>query len=101
MRMRKVQAARWLVIMAAHTNINQFTVGNKFSTFAEFEDRLESFEQQSYTQWWKRDCCTVERARKRLVRYLSDDIHYYSVKYKCVHGGRKFKSKGEGIRSTM
>ena len=66
-----------------------------------YKKKIKRYEVATYTQWWKRDSRTVEAARKRLSRHLSDSILYYEVGFRCIHGGRKFKARGEGKRATM
>ena len=34
-------------------------------------------------------------------RLLGDGITYYDVTYRFIHGGRKFKVRGEGKRATV
>lgn len=34
-------------------------------------------------------------------RYLNPKLEYYQLKYCCIHGGRKFKFEGKGIRDNL
>ena len=78
-----------------------FSVGDIFPAFEQLEAKIKSYEEQNYVKFWKRDCRTIEAARKRVNRSLSDNIKYYEVTYCCIHGGKKFKARGEGKRSSM
>ena len=78
-----------------------FSLGERFRSFGELEDKLKRYEKSTFTKFWKRDCRTVEAARRRMDRPLADCITYYEVTYRCIHGGRKFKARGEGKRATM
>ncbi len=73
-----------------------FTVGEHFQTFDEVKQKLEAHEIAT----WIRDSRTIEGAKKRVNRPLSDRLKYYEVSYSCINGGRKFKSRGEGKRAT-
>ena len=78
-----------------------FSVGGRFRSFGELEDKLKRYEGSTFTKFWKRDCRTVEAARRRMDRPLADCIKHYEVTYRCIHGERKFKARGEGKRATM
>ena len=78
-----------------------FSVGERFQSPGELEEKLRKYELTTYTKFWKNDCRTVEAARRRINRPLTDCIAYYEVTYSCIHGGRKFKARGEGKRATM
>ena len=73
-------------------------VGQRFESFDELQHHLKLYESQNYVQFWCRDSRTVEAGQKRLSRPLSKRIKYYYITYRCIHGGKKFKSRGEGKR---
>ena len=77
-----------------------FSVGKIFKSFADLQERLSAYESSTYTKLWRRDSRSVETARKRINRSLSEAITYYEVTYGCIHGGKKFTARGEGKRST-
>ena len=77
-----------------------FRDGEKFKSFKELESELKRFEMATSTKLWIRDSRTVENARSRTTRHLSDILKYYQVSFRCIHGGRKFKARGEGKRFT-
>lgn len=77
-----------------------FSIGERFSSYKDLEEKIKLYEVSNYCQLWKRDSRTVEAARKRLSQHLADDIQYYEVTFGCIHGGRKFKGRGEGKRAS-
>ena len=78
-----------------------FVVGETFRSFEEVENRIKEYEKANYVQFWKRDARTVKNAQKRLNRPLHDRIKYYEITFCCIHGGKRFTSKGEGKRSCL
>ena len=77
-----------------------FAVGETFGSFDALLTRIRAYEQAKFVQLWKRDCRTIEAAKKRLNRPLKLSLKYYEVKFCCIHGGQRFKAKGKGVRST-
>lgn len=77
-----------------------FFVGQLFHSFEELQSHLKLYESQNYVQFWCRDSRTIQAAQKRMNRPLSKQIKYYSITYRCIHGGKKFKPRGEGKRTT-
>ena len=78
-----------------------FHVGESFQSFQQLEVEVKRFEKATSTKLWIRDSRTIESARKRTKRHLSDSLKYYQVSYRCIHGGRKFKARGDGNRFTL
>ena len=62
-------------------------VGQTFPTFADLESKIEEYKAGNYVDLYMRNSRTVGAV-------------YYKVKYACVHGGRKFSSRGTGQRET-
>lgn len=76
-----------------------FSIGDCFSSFAELEQKVKSYQVANYVQLWKRDSKTIATAQKRMPnRYFNPDIKYSELWYSCVHGGRKHNSKSTGMR---
>ena len=69
-----------------------FFVGQQFRSFEDFQRHLKLYESQHFVQFWCRDSRTIQAAQKRLNRHLSDEIKYYELTYRCIHGGKKFKA---------
>lgn len=84
--------------MAASAEV--LIVGKSFSSFTEVENAIDAYQQAKGVQLWRRDARTIESAKMRVSRHLSDQLKYYDVRYCCIHGGRKFSKRGLGIRDT-
>ena len=85
---------------SSQPDIVSFSVGDIFKTFEELEKKVKEYEQFKSIQLWKRDTRTVQCAQKRMDRPLNSRIKYYEIVYSCIHGDKKFKSKGEGNRAS-
>ena len=78
-----------------------FDVGDTFSSYEEFESRIEEFEKLNFVQFTHRDSRTLKSAAKRVPRVVekaNKELVYYSIVLSCVHGGKKHKSEGSGVR---
>ena len=71
-------------------------VGKTFSSFADLERAITLFEERNFVKFWIREARTIEAAKKRIDRHINPKMKYYELKYTCIHGGQKFRSKGEG-----
>ena len=78
----------------------RFEVGDSFGSFEEAERKLKEFEKVNCVKFWKREARTIEAAAKRVDRHISPALKYYQLKYACIHGGQKFRGKGDGQRKT-
>ena len=78
-----------------------FSVGETFLSFVEVEGKLKEYEKVNFVQFWKREARTIEAAKMRIDRYMKPELKYYQLKFCCIHGGKKFKPGGSGIRDTM
>lgn len=85
---------------AQSTSHVTFYGGETFSSYEDLHSKITMFEKKNFVKLWKRDSRSVEAACKRLNRALSDKIKYYEVTFCCIHGGKKFKTKGGGIRAS-
>ena len=52
--------------MAAPSNGRALAVGQRFDSFAQFQEFLDNFEAETYTKFNRADSRTVENANKRL-----------------------------------
>lgn len=73
-----------------------------FFSFSELKDAIEIFSKENYLNLYIRDSRKIEYAQKRSKVTATADkekIIYYSIKYSCIHGGKRFiknkSSKGE------
>ena len=77
----------------------ELSIGDRFSSFAELEQKVKSYQVANYVQLWKRDTRTIAAAQRRTPnRHFNPDIKYAEILYSCVHGGRKHLSKSTGKR---
>lgn len=78
------------------------TVGDKFQSFALWEEAVKKYELENYVQLWRRDARTIQAAKKRLTsttdRQFNEDLQYYELKYCCIKGGRKYTTRTTGSR---
>ena len=76
------------------------TVGDKFQSFALWEEAVKKYELENYVQLWRRDARTIQAAKKRLTsttdRQFNEDLQYYELKYCCIKGGRKYTTRTTG-----
>ena len=78
-----------------------FCIGERFKSYQQLEIQTQQYEQQHFVKLWKRDCRTIQTAQRCVNRALSEHIKYYEVTFCCIHGGKKFKARGEGKRSSL
>lgn len=77
-----------------------FSVGEKFSSFKAFQGKLDRYQRETNSQWYRRDSRSVEAYKKRFPnRTFNVDIKFAELTYACVCGGKKFKTRGSGQRS--
>lgn len=81
-------------------SVISFTIGEIFNSVEEFEKKMEAYKKQAFVEFYRRDSRTIAAARKRVDRPLKAELKYFDLKYCCVHGGRAFKPRGKGSRST-
>lgn len=73
-------------------------VGDKFSSYEEFESVLTDYKQNTNNEYWLRDSRTIENQKHRnpnTVVNINLSLKYYYIRLACVRGGRPFKSKNE------
>lgn len=71
-------------------------VDDKFKSFEEFSAKLNVYKKDNLVEFWVRDNRTLKAARKRvpeLVSKAAPILKYYYIKFCCIHGGQKLKSK--------
>ncbi|KAH9363138.1 hypothetical protein HPB48_011894 [Haemaphysalis longicornis] len=81
---------------AAATRDVNFSVGDKFSSFAELEEKIDRYCSANYVKVWKRDARTIQAAKKRVGKIaagMSDALKYQTVKFCCIQGGKKFTTQ--------
>jgi len=73
------------------------SVGDAFGSFNELEKAIEQYENTNFVKLYRRDSRTIAGLKKRCPkRVVSSDLKYANITYACIHGGKKFKSRGTG-----
>uniref|UniRef100_A0A1X7TD69 ZSWIM3 N-terminal domain-containing protein n=1 Tax=Amphimedon queenslandica TaxID=400682 RepID=A0A1X7TD69_AMPQE len=63
---------------------SEFKLGEKFSSFHDFESKLERHKSEKFVEMWTRVCRTIAAARKRGIdRPMKAELVYYQLKYCC------------------
>ncbi|XP_037041701.1 uncharacterized protein LOC119078304 [Bradysia coprophila] len=75
-----------------------FRIGEMFPSYEELEKRLELHCSESFVYYWRRDTRTVKGAHTKTSRPIASRLKYYSLRYACVFGGEKKKSRSRGKR---
>ena len=82
----------------------EIRVGDLFSSFCEFQEKLKVYKQTKFVDFCISDYRTLESARKRcpkLIEKVPEEIKYYYVNLTCVHGGNfKMRKDNRGMRAT-
>ena len=76
-------------------------VGDTFPSYKDFMARVEEYEKASSCKFYVRDSRTIEAAKGRVKREICSDLKYYELTLCCIHGGKKFKPRGQGQRNTL
>ena len=78
-----------------------FEVGESFSSFDAFNDRLQKFKTDNFVEVYVWDSITISNAAKKGIKIpMKRELKYYYIKYACVRGGKKFEKRGKGLRDT-
>lgn len=78
-----------------------FEVGETFPTYEKLMEAVHKYEEANNCKFYIRDSRTVAAAKGRVKRALSTELKYYELTLSCIHGGKNFKSRGQGRRSTL
>lgn len=62
---------------------------------------IEKYEQANCCKFYVRDSRTIDTAKGRVKRVISSDLKFYELTLSCIHGGKNFKPRGNGQRTTM
>lgn len=77
-------------------------VGATFSSYADVRYAIDQYQIKEEVQLYVCDSRTLQGNPKRipkLAQEAPEELVYYSLSYACVHGGRKSRSIGTGVRS--
>lgn len=84
---------------------SKMKVGDKFTSFEEFQVKLEQYKKEVSNEYWFRDAKTIENQRShwpKTVENVNNELKYYFIKVCCIKGGRVFQSKnGNSKRLSM
>ncbi len=79
-------------------------VGQLFASFDELDFTVKQYCEKTFIQLWMRDAWTLAAASKRVPKKVAsvadEGLKYYCIKYCCIHGGQRFRPRGEGQRQT-
>ena len=79
-----------------------FSVGDRFTTFAEVKKKIYQYEKDKFVQFYQKDSRKIKAARKRPPhKNFNKAIVYSELVYSCIHGGKKFKSESKGKRPNQ
>ena len=76
-------------------------VGEKFPSYESLMAKIRKYEEATSSKFYIRDSRTICGSKGRVKRALKDDLKYSELTLSCIHGGKKFKPRGHGKRSTM
>lgn len=102
----------WLCLSWAADNSTvmeqiNFEVGDSFPTIDAVKERIELYSKQIHVPFSIDDCRTIKSAiaTNRMSASISEEkanlLHYYEVKFACIHGGRKHRNRGTGKRKSL
>lgn len=81
--------------------MSELEVIQRFNTFEELKKKIKNYQNYKNCAFYKRDCVTIGKCRKQGVkRHIGQSLKYYSIRYCCINGGKKFKSMSTGERSS-
>ena len=75
-------------------------IGQKVENFQAFESANERYQNAESVQFYKTDR-SVAKAQVRISYKLSERLKYCEVTFRCIHGGKNFKSRGTGVRESI
>ena len=75
-------------------------IGQKVEIFQAFESANERYQNAESVQFYKTDR-SVAKAQVHISYKLSKRLKYCEVTFRCIHGGKNFKSRGTGVRESI
>jgi zinc finger SWIM domain-containing protein 3 len=81
-------------------DIQDLVVGSEFTSFNEVQRAIDTFQKKNFVQFYKSDSLHGYRSysKKCPKRKFNPDLRYSELDFRCVHGGKKFKSMSKGVR---
>lgn len=72
----------------------ELSVGDVFDDFGSLKWAVELFEKSQKSNYWIRDCRTIEAAQKKgIKRPMKESLVYYNLTWACVKGGRSYDER--------
>ena len=90
-----------------HFTMDALKLHDKFSSYEELQSKVDLYQKTKYLCLSKRTSRTIDAAIKQ--KSLSQDsisaekrtsLKYYMIKYTCIHGGRAYRNRSTGKRSS-
>jgi len=78
--------------------MDKFEVGDTFTSYSSLLKVKSAFEQKNFVQLYVSDSRSIKAASRRTSRTINPLLKVYTVKFCCIHGGRKYKATGKGER---
>ena len=77
-------------------------IGDKFASLEDLELAIKNYEDSVKMTYYRRDSRTLQNARKRGIDIPENSkIKFFSLLWCCSFGGRKYKSRGSGVRPNQ
>lgn len=79
-------------------------VGARFASFDELSAAMKALEKETMINFYIESSKTLKLAADivpNIVSRANPSLKYYTIKYACIHGGRKFTSISKGIRPNQ
>ena len=82
----------------------RFFVGKEFPSYNELEESINTYCDEKLISIYIRTSRTIDAAvRSHRIKEptveISNLLKYYEIEYACIHGGKKYTSRGKGKRS--
>ena len=93
-----------LAIFLFESLVMSLKVGDSFRSYTDLEMYIRNYERDNNVQLTLRDTRMLENARHRApnrVDGANQLLKYYWVHYACVCGGKKYRSKSNGIHTDQ
>lgn len=75
-------------------------VGDQFPTYGDLQAAVQQYSEEKLVHFYVRDCRSISAAKTKVKRFISDKLEKYQVLFCCIKGGKAFKSRSNGERTT-
>ena len=80
--------------------MDKFEVGDTFTSYSSLLKVKSAFEQKNFVQLYVSDSRSIKAASRRTSRTINPLLEVCTVKFCCIHGGRKYKATEKGERKS-